>query len=379
MSPFRRTLRLLDEERPQGWRTMLVVITALLAAWAMWFVFARVPVYESSASARIETAETAHSIDAPQAGRVVASSLVLGRRVHAGDVVVELEAEPLVLEQRELETKHRGLENEIDAVERELRIERIAAQQAIVASDLAESESKARYDEGQAAATLAAEEFSRAERLHRAGLIGDLELLRSRAEEQKRRAGAAGLQVAVRRQRADDDLKEKERLARAENLQRELVSLRGQERSIVVNIERATGEIERRRVRTPISGILADVAALQSGAVVAQGDRLATVIAGGRLQVVASFKPNAIGRLRRGQSGRLLLTGYPWQQYGAMRVVVERVASELRASQIRVELRLDSRPSAIPLQHAQPGTVEIEVERISPATMVLRAAGRRAS
>jgi membrane fusion protein (multidrug efflux system) len=55
------------------------------------------------------------------------------------------------------------------------------------------------------------------------------------------------------------------------------------------------------------------------------------------------------------------------------------VASELRDSQIRVELRLDAPASNIPLQHALPGTVELEVERISPAALILRAAGRRIS
>jgi membrane fusion protein (multidrug efflux system) len=42
-----------------------------------------------------------------------------------------------------------------------------------------------------------------------------------------------------------------------------------------------------------------------------------------------------------------------------------------------VELRLDAPASDIPLQHALPGTVEIQVEKISPASLILRAAGRR--
>ncbi|HEV8658080.1 MAG TPA: HlyD family efflux transporter periplasmic adaptor subunit [Thermoanaerobaculia bacterium] len=356
-----------------------MLIVALLAAWTMWFVLARVPVYESSLSARIEVDGAARPIDAPLAGRIVLSNLALARRVRAGDILAELDAEPLVIERRELDAKLQGLSNEIAALQREITAEHAAVSQATSASDFARREAMARAEEGNAAAKLAKEELDRATRLHASGLIGDLDLLRSRAEAEKRQAVADGLRLSVLRQRADDDLKQKERLSRHESLGRELASLEGQQRSIVVNIERLEHEIERRRIRAPISGTLADVALVKSGSVVAEGDRLATLICDGHLDVVASFSPNAIGRLRTGQSGRLRLAGYPWQQYGALPVVVAHVASELRDSQIRVELRLDAPASNIPLQHALPGTVELEVERISPAALILRAAGRRIS
>jgi membrane fusion protein (multidrug efflux system) len=379
MSAFRRTLRLLNEDGAPRWRLTVVLIVALLAAWTMWFVLARVPVYESSLSARIEVDGAARPIDAPLAGRIVLSNLALARRVRAGDILAELDAEPLVIERRELDAKLQGLSNEIAALQREITAEHAAVSQATSASDFARREAMARAEEGNAAAKLAKEELDRATRLHASGLIGDLDLLRSRAEAEKRQAVADGLRLSVLRQRADDDLKQKERLSRHESLGRELASLEGQQRSIVVNIERLEHEIERRRIRAPISGTLADVALVKSGSVVAEGDRLATLICDGHLDVVASFSPNAIGRLRTGQSGRLRLAGYPWQQYGALPVVVAHVASELRDSQIRVELRLDAPASNIPLQHALPGTVELEVERISPAALILRAAGRRIS
>jgi membrane fusion protein (multidrug efflux system) len=46
------------------------------------------------------------------------------------------------------------------------------------------------------------------------------------------------------------------------------------------------------------------------------------------------------------------------------------VATEARDGVIRVELRLGQEmQTAIPLQHGLPGMVEIEVERVSPATL----------
>jgi membrane fusion protein (multidrug efflux system) len=52
-------------------------------------------------------------------------------------------------------------------------------------------------------------------------------------------------------------------------------------------------------------------------------------------------------------------------------------ASEANDGRIRVELSLDSgAASSIPLGHGLPGSAEVEVERVSPAILVLRAAGQ---
>ena len=56
------------------------------------------------------------------------------------------------------------------------------------------------------------------------------------------------------------------------------------------------------------------------------------------------------------------------------------VASEIRKGLLRVELAIDApQASDIPLIHGLPGDVEIELEQISPASLVLRVAGRRAA
>ena len=52
------------------------------------------------------------------------------------------------------------------------------------------------------------------------------------------------------------------------------------------------------------------------------------------------------------------------------------MASEVRDGRVRVELAV--RPEAaplIPLQHGLPGTIEVEVDHVSPAILVLRTAG----
>lgn len=376
MSAFRRTLRILNEDGVGRWKWTLGSVLTLLAAWALWFAFARVAVYETSQSARIELDGAVYAIDAPISGRVVTSALSLGKKVRSGDILVELDAEQFALEQRELTAKRAGLLNEISALEREVETERAAVAQAVSASDLIQREATARWDEANAAQKLAVEESNRMSRLHAAGLIGDLDLLRTRAEADKRRAAADGLRLSVTRQKADENLKHSQRAARIDALQRELARLEGQQSSLIVGIERAGHEIERRRIRATVSGVLVDVAPVKTGAVVADGDRIASLATEGTLRVIASFAPGSVGRLRPGQAGRVRLAAYPWQQFGTLPVIVERVASELRESQIRVEFRLTDLPSGIRLQHALTGAVEVEVERLSPAALVLRSAGR---
>ena len=68
-----------------------------------------------------------------------------------------------------------------------------------------------------------------------------------------------------------------------------------------------------------------------------------------------------------------------------MPATVSRVAGEVRDGRVRVELALgargreEDRIPAIPMQHGLPGTVEVEVERVSPARLILRLAGRLAT
>jgi multidrug resistance efflux pump len=137
------------------------------------------------------------------------------------------------------------------------------------------------------------------------------------------------------------------------------------------DIARLELEVERHIVRSPVDGALGSVAVLQPGAVVAAGLQIATVVPDGELQVIAAYGPSAIGRLAPGQPARLKLDGFPWTRWGTVAARVTRVASEVRDGAVRVELAIE--PGAtIPLAHGMTGTVEVEVERVSPATLVLR-------
>ena len=96
--------------------------------------------------------------------------------------------------------------------------------------------------------------------------------------------------------------------------------------------------------------------------------------------VVAEFAPpEALGRVRPEQRGRLRLDGFPWAQYGTVSATVARVATETQNGKIRVELDVEEADFPVSLQHGLTGTLEIEVERVSPAYLVLRSIGRASS
>jgi membrane fusion protein (multidrug efflux system) len=107
------------------------------------------------------------------------------------------------------------------------------------------------------------------------------------------------------------------------------------------------------------------------------GDRLFSVVPPGQLRGVGNFVPaDALGRVRPGQTARLRLEGFPWTQYGTVPATVTHVGSELRDGKVRVEFAIHPDPgSAIPMQHGLPAMAEVDVEQVSPATLVLRSIG----
>jgi multidrug resistance efflux pump len=213
--------------------------------------------------------------------------------------------------------------------------------------------------------------------LHARAYVAELDSLRAKAEARKQREAADAWRLEVRRLEWDLRTRGSDRQARLQRLMREIVQLEGQLTASRVVIERLEYEIERRSIRAPVAGRLGEVATLQVGGMVHEGERLGAVVPPGALKIMTDFlPPAALGRIQPGQPARLRLEGFPWTQYGDIAATVASVASEVREGRVRVELAV--RPEAaplIPLQHGLPGTIEVEVDHVSPAQLVLRTAG----
>jgi len=341
-------------------------------------VGARVAVYEVTQTARLEVDQAVHPIATPVAGRVVTTHLVVGRAVQAGEVLAELDAEAPRLQYEEARVRLTALTAQRQARRQELTAEQGAREDERQAARVAVDEARARSRETEVAARAAAEQADIFTRLDARGLASRLEILRTKADADQKRAAAATLRLAISRLERDQRTKDSDRTARITQFSREVTQLDGDIRTAEATLARLAHTIDQTRVRAPITGHLGEVATLQPGAVVRQGDTVGVVLPAGALRVVAAFLPAiALGRVQPGQLARLRLDGFPWAQYGSVEATVTSVATEARDGVIRVELGLEpATPTAIPLQHGLPGTVEVEVERISPATLVLRAVGK---
>jgi membrane fusion protein (multidrug efflux system) len=351
----------------------------VLAAWAAWLVLARVSIYETTDAARLEVEAEVHSIESHAFGRVVVTNLVMGRDVRAGDVLLELDSDPQRLQLGEEESRISALASELAVLRSEIGVGRQSLDQTRQATPVALDEARAKHNEAETEARQRAEEAERFVKLHRDGLISEIVLLRARADAEKARAASDALRLAVARLEKDQGVRETDQQSRVAALLRQVATLEGEMATRAATVERLRNEIERRIVRAPASGRLGQVAKLPAGSVVREGDKLGAVIPPGRLKAVAEFAPSAaLGRIRAGQPARMRLEGFPWTEYGGVPATVSSVSAEPRDGRIRVELLVEPDPaSPIPFQHGLPGTIEVEVEQVSPATLVLRAAGRR--
>lgn len=375
---FTRTTRSLNHDSPRIAITMWLLAFILLAAWLAWFVLSHVMVYEVSKKARVEVMQSPHSIAPLVPSKILTTRLVLGQEVKQGDILVELDASNERLKLLEEQARIRALPLRIAAINKEISsLERAKTENQKALSSALQT---AQFHSQEAAVV---EEFAQenAQRLNdesSAGGVAKIEALRALADAQKSSATKAALGAEVQRVERDAISRADQDQAQIENLRHTVLTLEGELLTSKVTIARLEQEIEKYVLRAPISGRVGEVFPLKKGAYVAEGQKLATIVPSGDLIIIADFEPAAVtGRIYAGQSSQMRLDGFPWAQYGTIEAKVTRVSSEIRDGLVRVEFAPTlAKQSKILLQHGLPGTVEVNVERITPAVLVLRAAGQ---
>ena len=378
---FPRTLGSFASDGYRRSAVWIALALVLLGAWAAWFFAAPVTVYEVSSAARLEVDRALHPLSAPADGVVISSSLALDRPVRAGDVLVELESKTERLQLEEERVRLTGIGPQLQSLREEIAADERALADARKEGQAALGEARAQLDAAQTAARFSAEQLKSMERLKAEGQVAEIDYLRARSEADKNRAQAEATRLELERRERDRSKQENERQARLGRLKGEVSRMEGQAASSRAASDRLENDIQKRLVRAPADGRVVEVAPLQAGSFLEAGDRIGAVLASGRLKIIASFPAaGALGRVRPGQTARLRLAGFPWMQYGTVPATVANVASEVHEGGIRVELDVLPDPSSrIPLQHGLPGTVEVEVERLTPAALALRSLGRRLS
>jgi membrane fusion protein (multidrug efflux system) len=353
-----------------------IVTLVLLALWLVWFTGSRLAVYAVSDAARLEVDQSPVRVQVPVAGRIVSTSLTVGRRVTAGETLAQLDVQAQSLGVTEQQARLSGIGPQIARLEAEIVEQTNSRRDEQATAAVAQAEARASQAQAAEAAEFAASQERRMTALAASGLIQDADLARAQSETRQKRAAAEALRLAGERLGAAQQHQDAEHRVRLERLRGQVAALRAELVTGAATVQRLEHEGQLRRIVAPVSGTLAEVATLAAGQVLQAGDGVATIVPDGGLRIVAAFLPaDALGRISAGQTARLRLDGFPPAQFGSIGAVVSTTARELRDGRVRVELALTRLPAGVPLQHGLPGSVEIEVEQLSPAALVMRAAG----
>lgn len=338
---------------------------------------ARVMVYASTANGRVEVDREKHPVDAPVGGRVVAVRLAIGQHVRAGDVLLTLDALPEKLARDQEHARLAPAAAQLNALNEELAAHERALVDDQHSGVAAVAEADARAQQTAAAAQFAAEESSRIATLRTRGLISEVEALRAKNTATEHENEARAAQFAAQRMKQEIDTRQDDRRGQIASLKRQIAALEGTRSDAAAAAARLDYSIDQRSLRAPVDGVIAETSSLKVGGVVTAGQRIATIVPGGGLKVVALFRPSdSLGRVRSGQAARIRLEAFPWTQYGNVTGRVATVASEPNDGQIRVELALaDTQNPDIAFQHGLAAAVDVEVEQVSPAELVMRTVG----
>ena len=375
---FERSLRTAGADRFRGSALLLLAGLAFLAAWAWWAVSAQVPLYEVSGKARLEIGQASYAVQSPEVGRVTFNNLVAGREVVEGEVLLELDSRTEQFELKEQKTRLRVASPELSALRSQMEAEERARVQEGASSIASIEEAQRKAREAELPARYAEDEEQRLRKLKAEGLVPEREYEKGLNDARRLRAAVETSRIVADRLKQEQSTRDRERDVRLDSLRASIARIEGTRTTNEAGLSRLGYAIERKKVRAPVSGRIAEAKIIRPGSVTAEGETLATIVPAGKLSIVAQFAPPAaLGRVKQGQPARLRLEGFPWTEFGTVTGRVLRVADEVRDGTVRVELSLQ--PDAlfkVPLTHGMPGTVEIEVERVTPATLALRLAGQ---
>jgi len=375
---FSRSLRAIKADGYRSSIVGLIFAAVVLCLWAIWFFGARVRLYEVSGAARVELDRVACSLDAPVRGRVVANHMVLGKAVQAASLLVELDTATQRLMIEEERANIAALNRQAEALRAELKAQRQARHEYKQVTCKAIDEARARYREAEVDFLLMEDDMKRTQALHAAGIAPEVDLLHDRAQMQKSREAADALKQHIHQLEWEEKNHTSQDQVSIEQINRNMAMIRGEIAAKTLTVERLTCEIDKSFIRAPAAGRIDGIKPLGIGSVIQEGERIATILPPGRLRIAADFPPSAaVGRIFPGQRAKLRLDSFPWTQYGSISARVASVAREVRDGYIRAELAIDSNSvSLIPLQHGLSGTVEVEVDRVTPAELLLRAVGK---
>jgi membrane fusion protein (multidrug efflux system) len=378
---FSRTTRALDIDSGRSSVAAVAVALLLLAVWMLWFTLGRVTVYEVSRTAQVEVSSAVRDIATLGAGRLVTSGLVIGRHVHAGDILGTLDADHQALQLAEAEARQAGFPGRLSALRRELAGAEAAQSGAQRAGDAERAAAVAQSRAAEATASFTASLAHKQAADAESGGAAPVEAERALAEAHRAAATRDAARENEARVAGEASSRNAALAADIARITATIAALENEQATMAMQVSQRRRDLALRAIRAPVDGIIGAVAPRRLGEVLAAGSLLATIVPDGDLHIVAAFDPaSGLGRLAAGQTGRLRLDGFSWAQYGDFQATVERVAADGNATGLRVELGMvRPRNASLALRHGMTGRVEVAIEAVSPAVLLLRAIGLKFS
>jgi multidrug resistance efflux pump len=375
---FAHSLRRLqaDEGRATFWT--LAASGLVLAGWILWATLSRVSIFEVTPNARVELEGATFPVESRFAGQVVRSRLHIGDHVRKGDVLVELESTRERLQLQEQMAQLQGIEPQLVKLRAQVEGEGHIRVEEQRSAQLSLGEATSREREAETQAAFAEHELERMRDLNARHLIPARDFDKAEAEARQLRQAVNTLKAATSRIPEEQAGRGHETEIRMARLQGEIATLESQRNILQATTERLRFEISSREITSPADGQIGESLDLPVGTVVAEGTRLASIVPDGKLFIVAQYPARAaLGRIHPGQPATLRLDGFPWTEFGTVRAAVATVGREARDGKIRVELVVrDAKSFRGVLEHGMPGVLEVTVERVSPWSLALRAAGQ---
>ena len=381
--PFQRTLRSLSGDE-LGLRVTLVALSvAALVGLAAWAAFARVPVLKVSTLGRIEPHNAVHRIEPPESGKVLRSTMELDKEVAQGELLIEFDTHEQHLDLEQSKITRATLTRDLAALDEQIARKKKELEQSALADEAALREAESRSRELAPRFLLAQQRQRRAEQ-SAPGVISELEKLERKTEQEELSRTIETQPIATQRLQRDQLVRRAALESQILQLRRDQGRLQGELKTLEVTVARLHHQIERRMVRAEAAGQLVDVVELAAGDYITQGQRLGTILAKGPLRVRARLPKETVGIVRPGQPAQLKLDGYPWSVYGKVPAQVTSIGTEPTVlvtpeavpGTVRVELEiLPPADPRIKIQHGMTATVEVEVARVSPLVLLLRALG----
>jgi len=368
-----------------GTRVLLVALGALaIGGIVVWSVSARVPVMKVSSQGRVEPHNAVYRLEPSGAGRVGRSLLQLDQDVKEGDLLIEFDTRAEHLELEQSKATIEGLNKELGVIRDQIANKKDELTASNLVDEVAVREAVEREDEIAPRRKLAEQRAQLAQRSP-TGSISELEKLERVTDVGALDHASKAQSLAVIRLRREQAVRRQNVDAQLLGLKREELRIENQLRELKVTTDRLGYQIERKHYRAPASGRLVDVVELAAGDFIADGQRLGTILeTNAEVRVRARFPKEMVGLIQPGQTAQLKLDGYPWTIYGTVPAKVTRVGTEpgLVATPeaipgtVRVELDIETPADPrIQLQHGLTATVEIEVARVSPVALLMRAIG----